>query len=203
MRDLHEVVAKGGKANCPVRMDEVSSAIDSRLSPRNRPDFKTNIFHGRWRDSQPPQSQLVAGFLRSYDDHAIVKISMDLPVVWQRFVAAKELAHLLIDTEASHFTAAPVALVQGLIDGLPCERVTDDLESEHYASFAALEILLPWELRVELEKTGGTTATDTAIAYKFVVPEKIIYLALRSPYSKLSIAANSVPRPQRQPPILK
>jgi len=55
---------------------------------------------------------------------------------------------------------------------------------------AAIEMLLPWCLRGQLEAMDREGMTDLQIAHNFRVPEKIVNLMLRSQYKELSAQSN-------------
>jgi hypothetical protein len=101
------------------------------------------------------------------------------------------LAHLLIDTDAKHYTQDPVSLVQELVNDVPMMRADHDVHSERWAMVAAIEMLLPWGLRGDLAEMDKEGFSDLQIAEKYKVPEKIVNLMLRSKYREFSLEANS------------
>jgi hypothetical protein len=107
----------------------------------------------------------------------------------------KELAHLLIDTDAKHFTEDPVSLVQELVNDVPVMQPDHDVNSERLAMIAAIEMLLPWCLRGHLVAMAGEGMSDLEIAQKFRVPQKIVNLMLRSNYKEFSKASNGFKAP--------
>jgi len=129
--------------------------------------------------------------LLRYDTHAKIIYSQSMNTCWRRFVVCKELAHLLIDTDAEHFTQNPVSLVQELINDVPVMRTDHDINSERLAMIAAIEMLLPWCLRGRLTEMAEEGLSDLQIAQEFRVPEKIVNLMLRSDYGSFSKESNS------------
>jgi hypothetical protein len=130
----------------------------------------------------------VWGMLRRYSDHAVITYKCDLNFCWTRYVVCKELAHLLIDTDASHYTTDPVSLVQRLIAGLPTQ-LDAELESEYAAGYGAVELLLPWCLRDHFDYLVQRGDTDLQIAEEFKCPA--IYVSMmRGRYGALSRDAN-------------
>jgi len=142
-------------------------------------------------------SRHLFGMLLRYDTHAKIIYSQSMNTCWRRFVVCKELAHLLIDTDAEHFTNNPVSLVQELINDVPVMRTDHDINSERLAMIAAVEMLLPWCLRGQLTGMAEEGLSDLQIAQEFRVPEKIVNLMLRSDYGNFSKESNGFSTPKK------
>jgi Zn-dependent peptidase ImmA (M78 family) len=124
----------------------------------------------------------LAGLLLRYPDEAQILYSVNLNLCWARFVICKELAHLVIDTDAKHFTHDPQGLVQQLIIGAPTLNSTDPVRSEQLAAFAAVEMLLPWSVRPCIRKMKDEKATDLEIAQRFSVPQQVVNYLVNTAY---------------------
>src|SRR5882724_5124774 len=111
VKDIFKTIEDVGiSVTAPVLLKEL--LVPAVAAKNGRPDqkFTINLRPKKW------DKRYVAGMLLRYDDHADIIYSMDQSTCWRRFVVCKELAHLLIDTEAEHFTQDTVSLVQELIN---------------------------------------------------------------------------------------
>lgn len=83
-----------------------------------------------------------------------------------------------------------ISLVQQLITNAPVIEAESPIESEWMGIVAAVELLLPWKLRPEIQKMSESGKSDFEIAEFARVPEKFVNLVLRSPYGKTSAKIN-------------
>lgn len=155
----------------------ISPNISSHI-PAENGAYKINIEAKSWRTKQ------LNGALFRYKDHADIIYSLDLNVCWRRFVACKELIHLLMDSKDKHFCTDPLALVQGLITGVPVQDHQGAYDSERLAICGAMELLLPWRLRDEMDKQMAAGRSDYDMALAFRVPEKVVNLRLKSAFGR-------------------
>ena len=81
-----------------------------------------------------------------------------------------------------------------LINKLPAIKFDHEMNSEHLAGVAAIEMLLPWKYRPEMQKMMGAGKSDYEIAHAFRALEKVVSLLLRTPYGKVSADSNSAHR---------
>jgi Zn-dependent peptidase ImmA (M78 family) len=186
VKELHSAV---GNCPPPIPTAKLISFIEARLKKSERDSFKINLICKNW------QTNRTSGLLLRYKNHADVLYSATLNVCNSRFVVAKELSHLLLDTENKHFTKDPIALVQGLVTQVLNLKPEHDLVSENVALYCAIEILLPWHLRPLMNQMMNEGKSDFDIAVHFRAPENIVNLMLRSPYAKISAEANSAGAP--------
>lgn len=170
----------------PVQVEKllISAVASQVLTPDGNP-YKIVVECKNW------QAHQLSGWLFRYPHHAEVFYSASLNTCWSRWVVCKELAHLLIDTEEKHFTKSPELLVQELINKLPAIQFDHEMNSEHLAGVAAIEMLLPWKYRPEMQKMMADGKSDYEIARAFRAPEKFVNLLLRSPYGAVSAKSNS------------
>jgi Zn-dependent peptidase ImmA (M78 family) len=183
VRDLYDSIEKTGiVVKCPV---QISKVLLPAVSKKIASGYQISLLARNWN------SRYMQGLLLRYQDKAEIIYSSSLNTCWRRFVVCKELAHLLIDTEQTHFTQDPVALVHELINDVPVMEVDDDVNSERWAMIAAIEMILPWCLRGQLNELSTEGLSDLQIAQQFRVPEKIVNLLLRSKYRDISAEANS------------
>jgi hypothetical protein len=122
-------------------------------------------------------SKFIYGRVHRYEQEgrkwAKIFVSESLNACWTRFVACKELAHLLIDTKDEDCTHDPITLIGGLISPIPT-TIEADVKSEWLAHMAAVELLVPWPRRNLITEMIGTGKNNYEIACTFKVPEKII-----------------------------
>jgi len=114
----------------------------------------------------------ILGRFQKYEKNAEVWIDASLNTCWKRYVIAKELSHLIVDTKSTSFTTDINKIVLWMIkDGMPAD-VNDALDSEHIAAQFAAELLLPYHSTQHLLKNNSITDID--IASKFKVPLRIV-----------------------------
>jgi hypothetical protein len=70
------------------------------------------------------------------------------------------------------------------------EKTVSPFISETMCEYVALELLLPWRLRSEIEKMRDRGDTDHSIAEHCKVPQHWVTIALRSGYSEISSDLN-------------
>lgn len=127
--------------------------------------------------------KFLLGEMRRYGDHAEIIYSSNLNVCWSRFVLAKELTHLLIDTPA-HYTTDPVTLLNRIILNYP-PGIVDDIDSEWAAFFGAIFLLIPEALKSQIHGLHSMRVSDFDIAKKFSVPEKIVSYYLSDDFTSV------------------
>lgn len=110
-------------------------------------------------------------FQRYNNNYALVVVSDSLNTCWTRYVAAKELCHLLVDKTASSMTTDFDNIINWLLDGYNI-GIDDSLDSEHIAAQFAAELLLPYSTTIEDMENQTIDSYD--IAQKFSVPKKIV-----------------------------
>ena len=150
------------------------------------------IEFGRVEDGWQPMQPGVLGRLCRYearispyaaaeDDEAraLIHYSASLNTCWRRFVVVKEMCHLLLDDVRSRVTTEKqlLALAEALCLPDDPRAMVEHLQygSEHRASFAAMEILAPLDIRQRLVPSidaGRISHRD--IAEMFRVPERFV-----------------------------
>ena len=112
---------------------------------------------------------------------------------WSRFSACKEMCHLLTDTEARHMCENIVGQLKSASQRpSACQQLgSKNLSSEHFCYFFALELCMPWSVRLENGNTECAGATSSEIAAFYKTPEAIIEQALTSGYFLESKQLNS------------
>jgi Zn-dependent peptidase ImmA (M78 family) len=175
----------------PVKVNDWKKTIENRLS---KPGKNYSI---KFESFEPLGSQIIGTLLR-YKDHASIYFAANQPLYWQRYIAAKELAHLLIDTP-EEYTHSPSGLVSQLIAGIPLGLLRQDhysrgeeaYQSEKLACVAAIEMLLPWKFRGDFNRLVEKGLNPLEISVEFKVPSHIISNLLHPNYRTLSDIANT------------
>jgi Zn-dependent peptidase ImmA (M78 family) len=133
-------------------------------------------------------AEFTRGMLERYSDKtAKIYIRKDQSDDWKRYIAAKELCHLVID-EQKDFSPDGHSTIQHLIaTKIPTKNngneKSNDVDSEWLAEFAAREILYPYPTRkhdIELLKSNKQTQTSLALYYQ--IPEYVIGVVLQENY---------------------
>ena len=173
----------------PVSVLDWKKIIETRLSKHGKA-FLINV------QSFPPQGNQIKGTLNRYKSHADIFFSDKETFCWQRYIVAKELAHLLIDTPAE-YTVRPSSLMEQLVSGIPLwllrrDHSQDDaaFDSEMTAMVAGIEMLLPWEHRPHFQKCFEQGKDNLEIAEEFKVPKYVVSNMLTPTYFGASQSAN-------------
>ena len=111
-------------------------------------------------------------------DSAAVWISADLNTCWSRYVAAKELSHLIIDRDENSMTTNVGRTIDWMLNMDMDANVHKALDSEHIAAQFAIELLVPYHISKSMLEDSDISSYE--IAAIFSVPERIID-AIRQP----------------------
>lgn len=161
------------KPNCgehmPVHVDWLVEMIAKRCK------LEIDLRTGKW------PGKFIKGRLLRYGNRAEIHVSSELNTCWTRFVAAKELAHLLLDPiDGAGFTQDPAALVDWLVNDQWANAA--EMHSERLAVLAAIEMLIPHHCHHMLESMVRGGSNSLAIATHFMVPEKMVDRRLNTKY---------------------
>lgn len=121
------------------------------------------------------------GRIDRYDDRFLVWVKREQTWCWRRFVACKELCHIILDDKESHTDNIPQ-----LIDDLRSSQFmmpSKSVSSEQFAFFMAIEILMPWKF---YKRYDSPPARNYKIATFFRIPEAIVDARRQSGFSKLN-----------------
>lgn len=138
----------------------------------------------------PLESTLLRGMFERYEGGSKIYLDGALSSAWTRYVFAKEVSHHLI-ANASFQTDDPYEMISAVlldekdIDGTGVAPL--DVQSESITKYAAIEILFPYEMRVELKKqieSGEKTSYE--IATYIDIPEHLVQFALSDAYMNFS-----------------
>lgn len=155
------------------------------------------------------QGNLLRGmYLRMYDD-VFVYVDETLSEAWQRYIAVKELCHLILG-DAEYMTQDPGALIELMIYEETTPVLGDaplDLVSDMWARRAAHEFLFPMECRAAaFASIDSGEETILSTARKFNVPQHLIEQcmhpsndqACKDAWTKLAEddAAAAIPQPE-------
>lgn len=138
----------------------------------------------------PLNSELLRGMIEIYQDHAKIFIDAELNSAWTRYVAVKEMAHVMV-INAENCTADPTALIEYCVQaGLLSEDNGEhpkDILTEEVTKYIAIELLFPLELRAAAKqriRDGADTLFTTA--EWLLIPENLVEHALSDAYMGLS-----------------
>lgn len=182
-RSVAEELEKSGGLAFPIPVAKagVVSVVEKQSLPAGIE--RIDLLCHDWRSKQ------FYSALFRYKDRAEIHYSAHENLCWRRFAVVKEAIHLLIDTEARHFTTNATDLIERLIVGGVFEPNTP-IDSERMGIFAAMEILLPWKLRPTVEAMRDAGESDFQIALQCRVPEKYVTAMLHGVYGKSSKRLN-------------
>jgi len=160
VRDVFTSFTPTCGTSMPVKVDELRPIIEAKSG------IPITLSALKW------QARQLKGRLLRYADHAEIEVSHSLNLCWTRFVACKEMAHLLLDRDQSQYTQNPGALIDRLIQD-PWAN-DKDITSERAAVLAAMELLMPWCCRGQMEAMVKSGASHLQIATHFMVPERMV-----------------------------
>ena len=165
----------------PIKISErLIPGLEKKLKPEYAGDFKIHLEAKDW------ESKNLRAMLVRHKTKAYVWYLRSLNLCYRRFVVCKELGHLLVDSKDHHFTDDPVALVHQLVNRVSITDAATDLASEQFATWVAVELLIPWHKRKMLQGMLDDGATDLEVAHKIKAPEKIVSLVFGSAYGTFS-----------------
>ena len=137
----------------------------------------------------PFEATFIRGLLERYDDHAKIYVRKNQEEDWKRFVAVKELCHLVID-EKEDWSTSGVSIVRKLISEYKIDKdkpAARAIQSEIFAEIAAIELLYPFsERRRDAILLENGEMTNAKIASYYKIPEAIVDRALSENHEELS-----------------
>lgn len=145
------------------------------------------------------RQNFILGRFQLYSHDAFVWISTDANPCWSRFVAAKELSHLIVDKTPESMTTDIGRTITWMLKQGMDANIHASLDSEHIAAQFALELLVPYHISKPMLENKHLTSYQ--IAAHFGVPERMIdtfrdigYAALRDEaYKDLEIEHEIIP----------
>ncbi len=173
-----EVLSDIPNLQVPVNVvGDVKDAIEKRLSKEH--PYKIHVEENTWL----PKAFM--GALLRYKTYARVVYPATENPCWRRFVMAKEMAHLIIDTDSQQYTQDPIRLIQELINRAPIQfERSHQLESEQIAVYVAYELLIPWKFNAECLQKLADGESMINIAKWLRIPQKAVEFVLSPPYQE-------------------
>ena len=180
-RDIARCLQDAGQLKFPVPVTEGLLPIIARVATKEGANpYRIDLYCKDWRGAE------FRSCLLRYEDRSEILYSKDLNRCWRRFAVCKELAHVAFDGTAE-WTTDYAALAQQLIADAPfAEGASSFKRSEDLCTLGAMELLMPWEIRSELEALRDAGRTDYEIALICKVPEQYVNFMLRSEYGRIS-----------------
>ena len=136
----------------------------------------------------------IYGYVEREENAASIVCDAGLNFCWRRFTVLKELMHIYSDTvkdfeddwlDGTHYARL---LIQNAVDSRAVEVKKPDqsLDSEAFAFYMALEVILPWALRNQLALLKKLSASNYQIAKAFLMPKRFVDLFMDEDESYLS-----------------
>jgi len=180
----------------PILVLKWQNLVQKRLSSAGS-NYKIQI--SSFEPVRAPDEAQIKGYLLRRNNDAEIFYAENESYCKQRFISAKELAHLLIDGQEA-FTKKPSSLMSKLIiSGTPMafikkdeDQSMEDFESEMLAMMVATEMLVPWKYRNHFDGLCDKGQSPLEIAQVFKVPENVVKNMLTPMYRQFSVIANSV-----------
>lgn len=137
----------------------------------------------------PIETEHVYGMIHRYaGGSAKIYLVESVPDRWKRLVGAKELCHVVIDTQ-DDFTTNGEDTLQRLVAlrGVDLNAPENaGLRSEHVAEIVAWELLYPHELRAaEVVKCKGNPPALASLAARLQLPEQVLSFIHSAPYMEM------------------
>ena len=134
------------------------------------------------------RDQLLRGMYLRHDKAIKIYLDDTLPPQWRRYVAVKELCHLILG-DSDYMTTDPGDLIELMIyeETAPQDGEAPlDLVADMWAKYAAHEFLFPHENRATArKKLASGEETLFSIATNFGVPEHVIEWTLNDAYGEI------------------
>ena len=135
----------------------------------------------------------ILGRFHRYNDYAEVWISKELNGCWTRYIAAKELSHLIIDNSTESMSTDMDKTILWIIEDGMKQGIDSALDSENTAAHLAAELLMPYETSQPLLRDASVSNID--IAKRFRVPLRVVeamkfksdYLDMRDEAYKIAL----------------
>lgn len=130
----------------------------------------------------------LCGYVDNSVDNPTIVYNADLNLCWRRFTLVKELMHLYSGTVDNlrhpDFRRSPSFEI---IDEASASRQISfsenvSLSDESAAMVMAIEVLIPWRLRAQLDVMIDMRAAEFSIAKAFMVPLSLLRIMLPSGY---------------------
>ena len=118
------------------------------------------------------EEKFILGRYQKYDDYIHIWVPNRISNCWQRYIAAKELSHLIVDNDEKSYTVDIHTTIEWIIRDHTHKGVNAALDSEHIAAQFAIELLLPYHSTQKMLKDASVPDGDIAEAFK--VPLNII-----------------------------
>lgn len=136
------------------------------------------------------------GRKESFDDGRIfIDIRHNLSEPWKRFVALKELMHVIVDGNAEDWTPygdiiLEKLVLEGHIGVLSGNGDEAPAQSELVAEIAAIEVIYPLQLRAaEAKEVSEQTTSIATLSVKYEAPPPIVSTALNTDYLAVILGA--------------
>lgn len=134
----------------------------------------------------PFEGEFLRGMIERYADKAVIFIRKGQSEEWKRFIAAKELCHIIADEPEDWSvhgeTTISKLLAEHQLAGF--NQLADPVvQSETFAEIGAIELLYPFKERVT-DRGNGQTIASIASYYK--IPDVIAEQALSDWYHEMS-----------------
>ncbi|MCL1921889.1 MAG: hypothetical protein FWG50_12595 [Kiritimatiellaeota bacterium] len=117
------------------------------------------------------------GLAKKFKGKPYFEIRVTFPnLCWFRFVACKELMHIYTDTFTNtEFDGETLSKLMRLITtGNIPDQPDDMLDAEQTAFYLAIETMLPWELRSQLDRLERLGIPKYYIAKAFMLPQYVL-----------------------------
>ena len=159
----------------PVPRDNLKYAIEQEY------DVKIEVY------SVPLDTDLLRGLIEFYEWGSKIYLDGELNSAWMRYVFAKEASHHLL-ANSEYWTENPLNMITTVLDELPIDGIASlDVQSESLTKYAAIELLFPYNMRVELKKQIEDGEKSTyEISEDFDIPEHLVQYSLADPYMSFS-----------------
>lgn len=129
------------------------------------------------------RQNFIIGRFQMYQDRAEVLISTDANTCWGRYVAAKEMSHIIVDKTKESMTTDIDRTITWMLQQGMCSNIHASLDSEHVAAQFAAELLVPYNMSKPMLEDNAISSYQ--IASYFGVPERIIDTFRDQGYSAL------------------
>jgi Zn-dependent peptidase ImmA (M78 family) len=136
------------------------------------------------------EGAFLRGLMERYGNKVLIYVKKNMDEDWKRFIAVKELCHVMNDEEEDWSTVG-VKTVRSLISEFKTEKdktAPNSAQSEVFAEFAAIELLFPFPDRVKELDSGanGSARSFAVLSNWYKIPEVFIARSLSEDYHEFA-----------------
>lgn len=131
-------------------------------------------------------SDSLRGLYLRLDSDVTILLSAGMDPFWERFVSVKEMCHLIL-SDPEYRTNSPSDLIEAMVLQPAEGEAPNDLTSDMWCRYAAIELLYPYEARMaDLDQVSQGRQSIFSLSQYYEIPEHVIEMAISDTYMEIS-----------------